>query len=96
MAYTEKFQQLADAARTRVAEVAPDQVDELVAAGAIPFDIRDKEEHDADHIAGWLHVSRGKLEMNPLRQTSCRLPFHADHPRRSDTTCKSFNIPQSS
>ena len=64
MAYTEKFQQLADAARTRVAEVAPDQVDTLVAAGAIALDIRDKEEHDVDHIVGSLHVSRGKLEMN--------------------------------
>lgn len=64
MAYTEKFQQLADAARTRVVEVAPNQVDALMAAGAIALDIRDKEEHDADHIAGSLHVSRGKLEMN--------------------------------
>ena len=62
--HTEKFQQLADAARTRVAEVAPDQVDALVAAGAIALDIRDKEEHDVDHIVGSLHVSRGKLEMN--------------------------------
>ena len=64
MAYTEKFQQPADAARTRVAEVAPDQVDALVAAGAIALDILDKEEHDVDHIVGSLHVSRGKLEMN--------------------------------
>lgn len=64
MAYTQKFQQLADAARSRVVEVAPDQVDELVAAGTIALDIRDKEEHDADHIAGSLHISRGKLEMN--------------------------------
>lgn len=64
MAYTQKFQQLADAARTRVAEVSPDQVDELVAAGAIALDIRDKEEHEADHIVGSLHISRGKLEMN--------------------------------
>lgn len=64
MAYTEKFQHLADAARTRVVEVAPEQVDVLVAAGAIALDIRDKEEHDVDHIAGSLHVSRGKLEMN--------------------------------
>ncbi|MEQ1682757.1 MAG: rhodanese-like domain-containing protein [Burkholderiaceae bacterium] len=64
MAYTEKFQQLADAARARVVEVPADQVDALVAAGAIALDIRDKEEHDAGHIAGSLHVSRGKLEMN--------------------------------
>lgn len=26
--------------------------------------IRDKEVHDADHVPGSLHVSRGKLEMN--------------------------------
>jgi rhodanese-related sulfurtransferase len=36
----------------------------LIAAGAIALDIRDKEEHDADHIEGSLNVSRGKLEMN--------------------------------
>ena len=64
MAYTEKFQNLADAARSRVEEVLPEQVDALLAAGAIALDIRDKEEHDADHIAGSLHISRGKLEMN--------------------------------
>jgi len=63
MAYTQKFQQLADAARTRVAEESPAEVDSLMAAGAIALDIRDKEEHDIDHIPGSLHVSRGKLEM---------------------------------
>ena len=36
------------------------------------------------------------LVLGPLRQTSCRLPFHADDPRRSDPTCKRFNIHQSS
>ncbi len=64
MAYSEKFQSLADAARARVEEVLPEEVDALLAAGAIALDIRDKEEHDADHIAGSLNVSRGKLEMN--------------------------------
>jgi rhodanese-related sulfurtransferase len=64
MAYTEKFQQLADGARERVSEVGPDDVDQLMASGAIALDIRDKEEHDADHIAGSLNISRGKLEMN--------------------------------
>ena len=68
MAYTEKFQQLADHARERVSEVSPDQVEKLVANGAIALDIRDKEEHDADHITGSLHISRGKLEMN-IEQT---------------------------
>lgn len=64
MAYTEKFQNLADTARSRVDEVLPEQVDALLADGAIALDIRDKEEHDADHIDGSLHISRGKLEMN--------------------------------
>jgi rhodanese-related sulfurtransferase len=63
MAYTEKFQNLADAARSRVEEVLPKDVDALLAAGAVALDIRDKEEHDADHIEGSLNISRGKLEM---------------------------------
>ncbi|MDH5546260.1 MAG: rhodanese-like domain-containing protein [Gammaproteobacteria bacterium] len=64
MAYTEKFQQMADAARARVTEVAPEDVDALMSAGAIALDIRDKEEHDAGHIPGSKNISRGKLEMN--------------------------------
>ncbi len=64
MAYTEKFQQLADLAMSEVASVLPEQVDGLLAQGAVALDIRDKEEHDIDHLAGSLHVSRGKLEMN--------------------------------
>lgn len=64
MAYTEKFQQLADAAMSQVTGVAPAQVDEWLMKGAVALDIRDKEEHDADHLAGSTHVSRGKLEMN--------------------------------
>jgi len=64
MAYTEKFQNLADAARARVEGVASESVDELMKQGAIALDIRDKDEHDVDHIAGSLHLSRGKLEMN--------------------------------
>lgn len=64
MAYTQKFQDLADAAQRRVTGVKPEDVDALVRAGAVALDIRDKEEHDAGHIPGSLHVSRGKLEMN--------------------------------
>jgi len=64
MAYTEKFQQLADSALARIPQVAATEVDALIAAGAVALDIRDKEEHDIDHIKGSLHISRGKLEMN--------------------------------
>ena len=64
MAYTQQFQQLADAACARVEPVQPQDVDTLMAHGAVALDIRDREEHDADHIPHSLHVSRGKLEMN--------------------------------
>ncbi len=64
MAYTEKFQALADAAMTRVEGVAPGSINDLLAQGAVALDIRDKEEHLLDHIPGSLHVSRGKREMN--------------------------------
>lgn len=63
MQYTRKFQTMADAARAQVEEVDPEQVDELLAQGAIALDIRDKEEHDKGHIPGSMNVSRGKLEM---------------------------------
>ena len=63
MNYTKKFQALADAARSQVGEVLPNDVDRLLAEGAIALDIRDKEEHDVDHIDGSRHISRGKLEM---------------------------------
>ncbi|MDB2705565.1 rhodanese-like domain-containing protein [Pseudomonadota bacterium] len=63
MAYTEKFQNMANAARARVEEVLPEHVDTLVAEGAIALDIRDQPEHDTDHIPGSLNISRGKLEM---------------------------------
>ena len=64
MAYSEKFQGLADLAMSQVTSVASDQVKELMAQGAVALDIRDKDEHEADDLAGSLHVSRGKLEMN--------------------------------
>jgi phage shock protein E len=64
MKYTSKFQAMADQARAIVQEVAASDVDALIAAGAVPLDIRDKEEHDAGHIPQSVHVSRGKLEMN--------------------------------
>jgi len=64
MAYSEKFQRLADAAQAVVEGVKPEEVDAMIAAGAVALDIRDKEEHDAGHIPGSLNISRGKLEMN--------------------------------
>lgn len=64
MAYTEKFQAMADAARAAVNEVQPEDVDALIADGALALDIRDPDEHAAGHIDGSMNISRGKLEMN--------------------------------
>ena len=64
MAYTKKFQQLADAAIESVTAVMPEDLEAFLIAGGVALDIRDKEEHDVNHIAGSLHLSRGKLEMN--------------------------------
>ena len=50
MAYTQKFQTLADKAMSQVDGVSPSEVNVLIKQGALPLDIRDKEEHEADHI----------------------------------------------
>ena len=64
MAYTSKFQSLADAAQAKVAAVDPAEVAALMASGAIALDIRDPDEHANGHIPGSINLSRGKLEMN--------------------------------
>ena len=64
MAYSQKFQALADAAKARTPSTAPADVAALLAKGAIALDIRDGEEHANGTIPGALHLSRGKLEMN--------------------------------
>jgi len=64
MAYTTKFQTLADTARSKVDEVAPQEVAALIANGAVALDIRDPDEHAGGHIPGSINLSRGKLEMN--------------------------------
>ena len=40
MAYTQKFQALADAAQSRVDGVRPEEVEALLRAGAVALDIR--------------------------------------------------------
>ena len=63
MAYTEKFQRLADDAQSQVSSVEATEVDALIDGGAIALDIRDPDEHATDHIAESMNISRGKLEM---------------------------------
>ena len=63
MAYTDKFQHLADTAKAQVSSVEAAEVDDLIDAGAIVLDIRDPDEHAAGHMARSTNISRGKLEM---------------------------------
>ena len=42
MAYTDKFQKIANEARSRVDDVRPDQIDAFLRAGAVLLDVRDK------------------------------------------------------
>lgn len=64
MAYTKKFQTLADNARGKVEEISPSEVNALIAGGAVALDIRDPDEHAQGHIPGSINLSRGTLEMN--------------------------------
>lgn len=64
MAYTDKFQRLADSAQAQVSSVEAHEVDALIDNGAIALDIRDPDEHTVDHIVDSINISRGKLEMN--------------------------------
>ena len=63
MKYTEKFQTMANRAQSKVESVEPKNVDDKVEQGAILLDIRDRDEHEKDHIQGSMNISRGKLEM---------------------------------
>lgn len=63
MQYTEKFLALANNAIAQVESVEVEDVNELVGQGAILLDIRDRPEHQKDHISGSRNISRGTLEM---------------------------------
>jgi phage shock protein E len=62
MAYRQEFQALPEVAHVRVEEGSAADVDALVHRRALLLDLRDREEHDVDAIAGSFQVSRGKLE----------------------------------
>ena len=55
------FLRRAAAARARVAQTDPSQVDELRAAGAIVIDVREPEEHARGSVPGAVNVSIGRL-----------------------------------
>lgn len=56
------FIRTAEQAKARVPQIAPSQVDELVAQGATLIDVREAEEYAKSNIAGSTNVSIGRLK----------------------------------
>lgn len=63
MATPSRFNQLADAAKSRVREVSPEEACRLQAAGAMLIDVREGDEYAMGHPGGAIHLSRGVLEL---------------------------------
>jgi phage shock protein E len=64
MKHSPDFLAMAQEARKRIKEIAPDKVKTLMQSGAVVIDVRDRDEFESGHIAGATNVSRGTLEMH--------------------------------
>ncbi len=63
MDHTPRFLEFASAARARVREVPPADVQELLRSGAAQvFDVREEHEWSAGHVAGAAHLGKGIIE----------------------------------
>ena len=63
MDHTPRFLELANAVRSRVREVTPADVQELLRTGAARvFDVREDNEWAAGHVAGAAHLGKGIIE----------------------------------
>jgi rhodanese-related sulfurtransferase len=64
MASNEDFLKLANAARTRISEVTPEEALAKQAQGAVVIDVRDGEEvAEKAGLPGSVNISRGRLEV---------------------------------
>jgi phage shock protein E len=61
--HSPEFLAMAQEAKQRIKEIAPDEVKTLMQTGAVVIDVRDREEFEDGHIAGATNISRGTLEM---------------------------------
>ncbi len=63
MDHTPRFLELVNAVRSRVREVTPANVQELLRTGAARvFDVREDNEWAAGHVAGAAHLGKGIIE----------------------------------
>lgn len=63
MASPSRFNQLTDAAKSRVREVSPAEACRLQREGALLIDVREGDEFATGHACGAIHLSRGVLEL---------------------------------
>jgi rhodanese-related sulfurtransferase len=63
MDHTPRFLAYVEAARQRVTEVSPAEVQQLLATGAAQvFDVREDHEWSAGHVRGAAHLGKGIIE----------------------------------
>ena len=61
----EKFQQLVAEAKKNITEISPeDAAAKLQNKEAVIVDVRDKDEHDEEHIPHAINLSRGTIELD--------------------------------
>jgi phage shock protein E len=63
-----RFNQLVAEAKTRIREVAPQEVLQRQQAGAIVIDVREADDFAKEHVRGATHLSRGVLELKIEQQ----------------------------
>ena len=62
MSTPNRFQKLVQDAKTRITEISAKDAANEVRRGAMLIDVREKEDWDAAHIPGAVHLSRGVIE----------------------------------
>ena len=62
---TDRFQQLVAEAKKNITEISPeDAAAKLQNKEAVIVDVRDKDEHDEEHIPHAINLSRGTIELD--------------------------------
>ena len=63
MSTPNRFQKLVQDTKTRITEISAKDAASEVQRGAMLIDVREKEDWDAAHIPGAVHLSRGVIEL---------------------------------
>jgi len=63
MPHSQRFQQLAADAKSRIREVTAQEAAQQQKSGALLIDVREADEFAKEHAPGAIHLSRGTIEM---------------------------------